>query len=80
MKEKSKIISRGGRVFTMLLAFVLGNTVLAAAAPTPVPGDAFETNGVSGAMSLKEAGPDDTIRPNGGDGIAIKSADLTQTP
>ncbi len=67
------------KVFTMLLAFLLGgNALLANAAPTPVPGGANQTTGVSGsmsqtlfngtlrikAMSLKDAQPDDHIRPN----------------
>jgi hypothetical protein len=67
------------KVCTMLLAFLLGgNALLADAAPTPVPGGANQTTGVSGSMSqtlfngtlrirgmsLKDAQPDDHIRPN----------------
>lgn len=63
----------------MLLAFVLGgDALLANAAPTPVPGGANQTSGVSGSlsqtlfngtlriksMSLKDAVPADHINPN----------------
>ncbi len=42
----------GAKQITMLLAFLLGcDAALAAAAPTPVPGGANQTNGVSGSMS-----------------------------
>ena len=71
--------ARAAKVCSMLLAFVLGgDALLANAAPTPVPGGANQTAGVSGAlsqtlfngtlrvrsMSLKDAGPADHIRPN----------------
>lgn len=75
-------ISRATRLFSICLSFVLGGaSALAVAAPTPVPGGAYQTNGVSGtlsetlfngtlrlkSMSLKEAGPSDNIHPNAGD-------------
>jgi hypothetical protein len=70
---------RAIHVCSMLTAFVLGGgTLLANAAPTPVPGGANQTSGVSGSMSqtlfngtlrikgmsLKDAGPADHINPN----------------
>ena len=69
---------RGLQVCSMLLAFVLGGALLANAAPTPVPGGANQTAGVSGtmsqtlfngtlrikSMSLKDAAPADHINPN----------------
>jgi len=81
-------ISRGTKLFTMLLAFVLGGDAMRAIAapkPTPVPGGAYQTSGVSGSMSqtlfngtlrlkgmsLKEAGPSDNIHPNAGDERAL---------
>jgi hypothetical protein len=69
----------GAKVCSMLLAFVLGgDALLANAAPTPVPGGANQTAGVSGSMSqtlfngtlrikgmsLKDAVPADHINPN----------------
>src|SRR5579872_4615367 len=86
MKDETMTISRGAKVFTMLLAFVLGgDAMLAVAAPTPVPGGAYQTSGVSGTlsqtlfngtlrlkdMSLKAAGPNDNIHPNAGDERAL---------
>lgn len=70
---------RVAKVCSMLLAFVLGgDALLAAAPPTPVPGGANQTSGVSGSlsqtmfngtlrirgMSLKDARPEDHIKPN----------------
>jgi len=67
------------KVCSILFVFLLGgNALLADAAPTPVPGGANQTAGVSGSMSqtlfngtlrirgmsLKDAQPDDHIRPN----------------
>lgn len=86
MKGETMTISRGAKLFTMLLAFVIGGDApLAVAAPTPVPGGANQTSGVSGtmsqllfngvlrlkSMSLKEAGPGDNIHPNAGDERAL---------
>jgi hypothetical protein len=84
----NQTVSRGATHVAMLLAFVLGGDAtiaLAAPAATPVPGGAYQTNGVSGTMSqtlfngtlrlkgmsLKEAVPSDNIRPNGGDEKAL---------
>jgi hypothetical protein len=70
---------RGLKTCSLLLAFVLGgDALLANAAPTPVPGGANQTSGVSGSMaqtlfngtlrirgmSLKDAVPADHINPN----------------
>ncbi len=70
---------RGITLSSMLLASVLGgDALLADAAPTPVPGGANQTAGVSGSlsqtlfngtlriksMSLKDAVPADHINPN----------------
>jgi hypothetical protein len=72
-------ILRGVTVCSTLLAFVLGGgALLANAAPTPVPGGANQTAGLTGSlsqtlfngtlriksMSLKDAVPTDHINPN----------------
>jgi hypothetical protein len=88
MEAITMTITRAARTSTMLLALVLGgDATLAVAEPTatPVPGGAYQTNGVSGTMSqtlfngtlrlkgmsLKEAGPNDPIHPNAGDERAL---------
>lgn len=72
-------ISRILNLCPLLLAFVLGgDALIASAAPTPVPGGANQTSGVSGSMSqtlfngtlriksmsIKDAVPTDHINPN----------------
>lgn len=81
-------MTRAATTIAMLLALVLGadaTFAVAATTPTPVPGGAYQTDGVSGTMSqtlfngtlrlkgmsLKEAGPNDPIHPNGGDERAL---------
>jgi hypothetical protein len=73
------MIARRARLCSVLLALLLGaDAATALAKPTPVPGGANQLAGVSGTlsqtlfngtlrihgMSLKDAGPNDGIRPN----------------
>jgi hypothetical protein len=86
-KRLPMTILHGLRLSALLLVLILGEASLAGAAatPTPVPGGANQTNGVSGtmgdvlfngrlrlrSMSLAEAGPADNIKPNAGDERAL---------